>query len=640
MAIHSNIDPAAQEAGAAPSFNPSQAQPQQTQNQTQEMGWSFGGPRMTGPIAYSQGSDSLLKLRDKIAEQFKDVKNTGLDVNVLTLDNQQISGIYYSSVVLCMRMVNSQVNGVAFYTMLLTSTRDMPNSKTETILGKAYEIKVVPGEVFDNVYVERVAKVVADAFPGLKLFNVGGTTVPADFNTEDPAAIHRLIYNASAAVYSELRQRQPDFQDINLGNAKNDNNLQVNIVFGRETIENSTSEPMRSDVDVSFVTAQATNNPNESLNNQARRSDRFGKVVGFIDPVWSPVQVQQSAWGIYDPQMAMMMSQKYAARFVVTHLESTQVPTLPAYLLLLLTALPVDMNQTWYHAFYNQNRFADKKGQIDLTDVGALNIEANLPSAKHPAGNTSGFGDRVDTRAKDFTPALFGTYMRRIFRDGMMFALDVPLCGPQTWYLDVFKAASDGKREAIEAIFGAADYLTNGGFSQQFNSGNGVRSIFADQGSIVHLGYYEDADGRKRDIRDIDHLAVLNAYGETDMNIVRKWSDSFLLVNMPIQQRLSDRWNIIQAITKNRAVLTGTAQRVTFTDHFLQSLDQAAAGAGLSVKTNTPMSSLMENVERGVAAYVNQALVTANMGATFHQMGSSLNPGMTSYGTRQYTRYG
>lgn len=641
MAIHSENNSAEVQTAGAPSFNPNPSRPiGQTveAKQVNEAPWKFGDPRMTGPISYSQGSDNLLKLRDKMQDAFKDLNPSEIKAQVLVMDNQQISGIYYSSVILCMQMPNAKVNGVAFYTMLLASTREAPASKTETILGNTIEIKIVPGEAFDAVYVNQVTKVVADAFPNRQLFNVGGTIVPADFNAEDPNAIHRLVYNASSAVYAELRVRQPDFKDINLAAAKNDNNLQVNVVFGRETIENSASEPMRSDVDISFVAAQQGNTPDASLNNQARQASRFGKVVGFIDPVWAPVQVQQNYWGNFNPQMNAMMTQKYAARFVITHMESTQVPTLAAYLLLLLTTMPLGMNDTWYHTFYNASRFSDKKGGIDFTDIGALNIEANLPSAKHPNGNANGIGDRLDTRAKDFDQTAFGIYMKRLFRDGLVYSLDVPLCGPQTWYLEVFKAACDGNQDAYAHIVSAADYLTNGAFSQSFGANGTGRDIFAQRGDIIHLGYYEDSEGRKRDIRDIDHLAVVNAYGESDMNIVRTWSDSFLQLSRPVQMRLADRWKIISAITKNRAVLTGTAERVTFTDSFLQALSRAAQSAGLTVRTNVPSGSLQQ-IDRGVATFVNQALVPASFGAVFQQNGSPVGNGYTNYGTKQWGRY-
>lgn len=624
-------------AAPAPSWPTSSPAPQ-PQSNTQTP-WTFSSIAMTGPISTTQGSDNLIKLRDKVTELIKDHNTPELHMRALVIDNQQHSGFYYSALVFCMRMPNAKVDGVAFYTMLLTSTNEMPRPKTEQVLNQTIENRLVPGDAFDSRYVERATKLISESFPGLTLYNAGGTTVPADFDANDATALQRLISNASTAVYAELSVRQPDFHDLNLSSARADSTLQVSVVFGRETIQNAVSEPMRSDLDVSFGSIQQSNN-NESLNDQARRNEKFGKLFGFIDPVWAPVQMPQQGWGMYNQQQMGMLTQKYAARLVITHMESLRMPTLPAYLLLLLTALPVGMGNNWYHAFFNQTRFLDKKGGVDYTDVGALNIEANLPSAKYPNGNPSGIGDRVDTRAKDFTSEAFGIYMSRLFREGLLFSLDVPFCGPQTWYLEVFRAACDGNMDAHKTILHAANYLTNGHFEPLFTQAGPQAKIFVERNNIIHLGEYEDADGKKRDIRDIDHLAVVNAFAESDMSIVRKWSDSFLQTNRSLQMRLYERWNIIQAITKNRAVLTGYAERVTFTDAFLLALSHAASECGLNIRLNMPNTSIGIQAERGVATFVNQALVPSNIAVGVFEQGMGVvtnTPG--NFGSNQYSRF-
>ena len=615
---------------------PGQARPSQGNS------WNFSSNSMAGPLSPNLGSDSLIKLRDKINERFKEIDFTDLTIRTLALDNQTNKGLYYSSIILCMQLKNTRNSGVAFYTMLLTSTNEPPASKTENILGKTFEITIVPGEAFDDVYVAAVTQQVQAAYPQSTLYNTGGTTVPDYFNTEDPMAVNRLIANAATATYTELKVRQPDFVDINLNSARGDNNLQVSVNFDRTTLENAVGEPMRSDVEVRFTATPQTDNNNASLNNQARRADTLGRLTGFIDTVWAPVQNNTANnWGVFqNPQMMMQMTQKYAARFVITHMESAKISTLPAYLLVLLTALPVGINSTWYHAFFNQSRFDTKGKKIDFTDIGALNIEANLPTPDKPAGNPNGIGQRVDMRSKEFTPELFGMYMSKMFRDGLIYSVDVPLCGPQTWYLDVFRSASEGNQDAYQAILAAANQLTNGNFEQVFSSVQGSRQIFPEQGNIVYLGYYEDTEGRMRDIRDIDHLAVLNAFGETDMSVVRKWSDSFLQTNVSLVQRLSDRKNIIMALTNNRAVITGIAERVTFSTAFLESLSKAAEIAGLRVKTNTPTSGLGTHTERGVASFVNQALLPNNYSTVFQQPGMGMAGNMTNHISRQYSRYG
>lgn len=605
--------------------------------QGKQNSWSFSDAPVIGPIAYSQGSDSLVKLKDKMVEIFKEANSSEMLFQPIVLDNRQVSGIYYSSVVLTLRMKFGNTESVAFYTMLLASTRENPNSKTENVLGQTIEVKVTPGEAYDDVYVQKVVDTVQEAFPGRRYHNAGGTMVPAEFDAEDLSAVRRLVANASTAVYAEIMNANGAMPDLNLATARHDSSLHVTLNFGRATVLDNASAPMRSDIDVNFVIRNTKVKTGDSLNSQVSRGDQLGKVIGFIEPVWAPVAASQAGWGAFNPQMAMMATQKYAARLVITNMETNQIPTLSGYLLLLLSALPVGISNNWYYAFYQQERFLDKKA-IDFTDVGALNIEANLP----PAGQmmaTEPYGKPIDTKSAEFTSEKYAAYMSRIFREGLFYSLDVPLCGPQTWYLEVFRAASEGNQGAVNAILRAADQLTNGNFSKQFNQGQNVGSIFVEGGNVVHLGYYEAADGSKRDIRDIDHLAVLN-YSPTDPTIARRWSDSFLQTSRPIYLRLADRWNIIQAVTKNRAVLTGVATRVTFSQTFLNCLSNAAAAAGLNVITETPASALSNNIERGVAGFVGQALMSGTGANVFHQGGFPTASGAyTAFGTRQYTRW-
>ena len=80
-------------------------------------------------------------------------------------------------------------------------------------------------------------------------------------------------------------------------------------------------------------------------------------------------------------------------------------------------------------------------------------------------------------------------------------------------------------------------------------------------------------------------IAVNNAFGQTEMAHVRTYSDTYLQTNIALEKRLSDRWNIIQAITKNKAVCTGFAERVTFSEAFLTALNIAAGQAGLLTRS-------------------------------------------------------
>ena len=196
--------------------------------------------------------------------------------------------------------------------------------------------------------------------------------------------------------------------------------------------------------------------------------------------------------------------------------------------------------------------------------------------------------------------------------------MDVPVCGAQSWYLDVFACANRGDVHAIEYLVKECDTLTNGYFKKVWEA-QANRQIFLERDNIVHLGYYETDEGC-RDIRDVDTIAVNNAFGQTEMAHVRTYSDTYLQTNIALEKRLSDRWNIIQAITKNKAVCTGFAERVTFSEAFLTALNIAAGQAGLNARLNIPATGLSMHVERGVASFIDGAIVPANVGGnTFHQ---------------------
>ena len=581
--------------------------------------WTFGSRRLNGVISYSLGSEMLSKLRTKIDDIFKTNNDPDIQVGTLLLDNSQVEGIYYSSVILTMQSKTKARFGVAYYILMLAGSNEPLQNKQKEWMGQKFEVIVPPSAGFDSVYMQPVMQMLVATYGEQTKYNyAGGMIVPADFNYDDAHAMRRLVFNAQAATFMKLLEQANPNGIINLANAKGDNTLQVTLSFNRGIVNDPAGLPTRSDVEITFASgSNMQQNSQASVNRTNNRTETFGKIHGYVDAVWAPVQ-QNQGWGAFNPQMLTAPTQKYAARFVITEMDNFMVPSLGAFLLQLCSALPLGMRNAWYQAFYGQSRFIDKKGGIDYTDIGALNLEANLPTPKNPAGNPSGIGDFIDTKAKDFTPEMFGMYMHKLFRDGLIYSMDVPVCGAQSWYLDVFACANRGDVHAIEYLVKECDTLTNGYFKKVWEA-QANRQIFLERDNIVHLGYYETDEGC-RDIRDVDTIAVNNAFGQTEMAHVRTYSDTYLQTNIALEKRLSDRWNIIQAITKNKAVCTGFAERVTFSEAFLTALNIAAGQAGLNARLNIPATGLSMHVERGVASFIDGAIVPANVGGnTFHQ---------------------
>lgn len=597
MAIRSDNDqnentPVSAPAPAAtPSMNfANNDQPHQAET---DQRWSFHNSAFgRAPIGRTIGSEQLLKLQKALEETYK-TADPRFEFTLIPIDNNNTETLAFSALVVCVRdKTTGAAGGIAYYTMILESSGEKIPPKFETINGQQVEVYRVAGDACDGVLMNIVASKVSAHFNGQKAFNADAMVIPASFNVEDAKAVHMLASNAGMATYTEISVRQPDFTDLNLGHAKNDSNLLVALRYEKTTVENAAGEPQRSDLSVDFSSQQNQQQNNRSVNS-GDRVTKVAQLSGFVDVLWAPVQNNMGYSQYTAPQQNPMMNQKYAARLVLTKVEANYLTTLPSYLLAIVTALSVRDDNNWYNVFKPSPAYGTDN---TMHDVGALNMEANMENAPN------GIGARIDTRKDTFSVSDLAKFLAMTIRPGLIVSMDVPDCGPQTWYTSVFAAASNGNRHALDAIFGAAMTLTNGAFGRHFQGGE---RMFDDQGNRVHTGTYVSSTGVKRDIRDIDYLAVLNM--ANDLEVVRRWSDTF--TNMSIQpiERLAQRKRIITGIATN-AEITGFATRVTFTEKFLNALSAACAEAGLVIRIDTNMTGLGFQNDRGVAGFVNSTL--------------------------------
>lgn len=607
MAINAPGNDNVQNVQAAPKQQTPQ-QPQQgqaMQQPTQQGKWSFhtGGLFNRAPIGRGVGSETLAKLQTALTEMYKQA-NPEVEMTLIPIDNTSETALAYSALVVCLRYKNNPELGVGFHTLIVEATGEKIPTKFENVNQTQVEVFRVAGDACDSILRAKVTEKVRAAFPQSKIFDAEACVVPRAFDTENKTSVHQLALNAGLAAATELDVRQPGFQDLNLASAAHDSNLVVNMTFNRQQLENSVSEPIRSDLLLSFTSQQQQQQQQNTSINSGDRTARIAELSSFIDLVWAPTGQANAAFNPYVVQQPQV-SQKYAARMVVTNMHSTFATTTPAQLLALVTALSVRDDNNWIQAF----RPTPIAGNdIDMHDIGAIGIEANFEN------NPTGFGARINTKADSFRPENLGQLVGAMIQPGLIISLDVPECGPETWYSSIFAAASNGSIEATEAIYNAANQLTNGNFGRYFALG---AQIFTDLGNRVHTGYYTDKNGVKRDIRDIDYLAVMNLVGERDPQAIRDWSDTFTRTQFPLIQRLAARKRTITALTGQSAEFTGFAQRVTFTQAFMDGLAKGCKDAGLNVRINTPLNSGDFNNERGVAGFIGSAIMQAGQPSVF-----------------------
>lgn len=604
MAINSPLNPSTPTPqSTAPQMQQPQSQPQQPVNSARSGKWSFHSDMFgKAPIGRGVGSETLTRLQTGMLELYKNA-SPNIEITLLPIDNTSETALAYSNLIVCMRNKDALDLGVAYHTLIVEATGEKISTKFENVNQSQVEIYRVAGDACDPILFNKVNEKVRSAFPTSLMFSAGYCVVPRAFDTENKVAMHQLALNAGLAVSNELETRKAGFEDINLIDSAHDSNLIVNMTFNRQQIENAVSEPIRSDLLLSFTSQQQQQQQNNSINS-GDRTARISELSAFIDLIWAPVGQQA---GVFNPYAApvQQLNQKYAARMVVTNINSTFASTPSALLLSLVTSLSVRDDNNWIQAF-RTNPVSSK--DIDMHDIGAVGIEANFE------GNPTGFGARVNTKTDSFRPENLGQLIGATIQPGLIISLDAPECGPESWYTSIFADAANGSVEAYEAIYNAANQLTNGNFGHYFpNNGQ----IFTDLGNRIHMGYYTDKNGVKRDIRDIDYLAVMNIVGERDPVAIRDWSDTFTRTQFPLLQRLAARKRTIMALTDQSAEFTGYAQRVTFTQAFLDSLARGCKDVGLNVRVNTPMNSSDFNNERGVASFVGSAMLQSGGSSVF-----------------------
>lgn len=596
----------------------------ETQRNDPRTGFSFhGGGLLAAPISRGVGSEFYSLLKTNLTEVYK-TAHGDTEIALIDLDNINEPALAFSSIIVAIRLKNQAELGVAYHVIMLESTGDKLSPRQQNINGQNIEEYLVTSDAMDDILVAKAQEKVRRAFPNGPWHLVDGVVVPSNFNVNDKFAVHQLALNAGLACTTELAVRDRNFQDLNLAQMANDSSLNVNIGFNRTQIADAVGAPMRSDILINFASKkQGQQGGRYASVNSGDKEVKVSEVSGYVDLLWNPMQ--GAVHNPYNPNQ-QVQTQKYAARLVITNLASSYSYTPASVLLAMATALSLREDNNWIQTF----RPAPANGsEIDMTDIGAVNIEANLMN------EPSGFGTRIDTKSDSFKLEDLGRLVAALIQPGLIVSLDCPEVGPQSWYLSVFAAASNGSQAAYRVIYDAANQLTNGAFGRHFPQGS---AMFVDTNNRVHLGHWSDRRGEKRDLREIDHIAVCNLAGERNPQAIRDWSDTFLRTQFPLLQRLAARKRMISALTNETAQFTGFAQRVTFSAAFMDALSKGIRETGLAVRINTPLSAADFNNQRGVAGFAGAALLAP--GQTFMQQAgygySNQFNGQGSYGSLRW----
>lgn len=584
--------------------------------------WRNMGSLVQTPMGRNPASEQLTKLHKAIAAVYENA-NPLFEMDLIPIDMNQTAALTVSVLVVCARLKANPSAGVAFHTLILEGSTEPPAPRYVPINGQNVEVLVTMGEANNDKLREVVLDHVMRQYPQQRTWLADACVVPREFDLANETAVYSLAANAAYACSVELDTKRADFVDMNLANASNDALLTVRTAFPKNQVINAVNQPVRQDLTIDLQATPASSNQNQQL---MERTATIARISGFLDLVWAPVNPISSPYNPFpqaqQPGLPITNQfQRYIARLVMTGMESVAAPTLSCQLLTLAMAAALQENNMWVQAF-RPTPYA--QGMTDMHDIGAVGIEANFE------GNPNGIGSRVNTKDDSFRSTDLGRLVAATIRQGLIFSLDVEECGPSTWINGIFAAAATGHAGANRAIIEAADTLTNGAFSRHYPTN---QRVAINEDNRIHLGYYYDGDV-KRDIRDIDYLAVLNLIAEKDPEVIRDWSDTFQQIQYPLEQRLAARKRIISGLVPT-ATFTGFAQRVTFEAAFIDALIKGCQECGLDVKSVAPYTDI-GSYERATASFAGQALFQTQNTGLFNR-GGMYQGQSTVAGARTFT---
>lgn len=607
MPIHDDTNAASAQAygTAAP------AAPQAEQANVGE-GWGFFTQQNPAGISRNATSQVLTKAKNVFEEFYKEKLNMdpSFRVTVLPIDNSVETALYLSGLVVAVDRPDHKGLGVSYFTLLLEASNEPLSPIVEQFNNSPVHVERYAGDVYNSKYETTVKAIVQRAFPGRDVRSNTAQVVPRSFNWLDEDAVRKLAINSIFPDVTDLQMAAPDFRELDLSKWNKDAKLQVQLNFNEADRTDYVGLPIANSVAITLTAFDANSKNDQRAVNTAERTRVVSRVGGFIDLDYLKGQPMNQ----YGTQQQQGPLYRYRPHFVITGLENLQRVTPGGQLLALQTALALSEGNNWFPYFAPRGDNG-KGSKLDIRDVGAINFEANIYR------DPSGFGPRIKTDRASFSDLDLGNLLSQAIEPIMSYSIDVSEYGSDTWYNEIFAAAAAGDLNAQRAIIESADVLTGGRLSQIYK---GNMPVLVNNNRVL-LGYYTDANGQVRDIREVGYLAMLNYLGESSMEAVAAWSDTFTRDDYPEPKRLAERRKMLVEVVRSEITFTGYAKRCTVDGAFLVALAQAIHACGVDQTITSPSFGTNYISARGTAGYLSQSGVPQGMSGLFN-MGYGNNP--------------
>ena len=569
----------------------------------------------TGSLLGGSTGDLVTKLMTKTEEEIKvmEQRHKVVRFGVLPID-REVNQVHASAIVLTAYDAELPRLGSVAHVIIIEATAPTEDPYITTIPGHAgsptrtISVPVMTSSVWDDDFKQTVEEVinVSNSEITASMFVISGVTVlPRVFDIDSKEDFAKMIRNVSHSLVTEIATRRMTSKLV-LSKPSAEKYVAATVNYNRHHIKDAVGLPQRSDILITVSeNAIRSGNTKQSLNGKLRNKREIGQMAGYIDFFWNPVAVTQQQ-GIFGYNQQPVSTQKYSPAFIIRTLKTPLAGVIEAQLLMLLTAGVVAKNNEWVNSLtarWSESRQESNKNRVNFGDTGVLNIEGNLPINGQPAA--SKYGPAINTIEDSFTQEQFLTYIGAIVRPDLQYALDMPILGAESWYMDRFLESAKGNKPQTQVIYNALNEMTKDNFKDCFDKLGGGE-LWLDVAVPYHTGYYWGEKDEMRDLADIDLLAVMNRLGVSDPGVGERWARTWVPNKDNSDLLLDERLSIIQDVLGGKNyVLTGWGARSFINPNVIIALGHAAKKVEFDMSFISPYNNNVSLQERTTFGFNN-----------------------------------
>jgi len=462
---------------------------------------------------------------------------------------------------------------VAISTLILEGTGEDLGSREETVANnRKVPVKLTPGDLQSDSLWKICAEAAHGHFKnGATLHESGVIVIPRTLSVEDTPRLHSIIFDVAQSNSGILVRRtglQQRAYSVDLWNPEKEQ-VSIKLGFHKSSTETGTGQIIRSDIQVDM--RATTRNDGGTMDILTNNSLNVSTVTGYVDLAYEGVPQQQSAWGVPiapqqqagfgTPQTTAAPTACFVPRFVITNLD-TGLNTVSTELHL----------QGLASCAILEEEFNFAKTFLP-TEVGGVKSLHDIEGLQYDCPALAEFDIPA---ASNRTPQDLLQILSVAVHPNLIYSMDIEEAGAKSWVENIFLDAASGSKRALNEIYNSANVLTGGNFKYE-------GQFFIPGTTRIHNGYYIDNNGDKKDLREIDSLAMYNRVGETEPQAARDFADTFIDTVNSEAEVMRRREDILRAVIGDSVVITGYSRRINIHGDAINALAAACRAGGAVV---------------------------------------------------------